>query len=125
MVKDSGEQRFKGDRIPPYSEEAEKGVLGSILLDFDRALNLAVDSRITPETFYTPAHRTIYEAMLSMLSAGQAVDVLTLSAYLTTHEKLKSAGGDVYLDQLIDSTPTAAHAEYYIDIIRQKFLLAR
>jgi len=123
MVRDSGKPQFKGDRIPPYSEEAEKGVLGSILIDFDRALNLAVDSRITPETFYTPAHRTIYEAMLTMLSAGEAIDVLTVSAYLTTHEKLHSAGGDLYLDQLIDSTPTAAHAEYYIDIIRQKFLL--
>jgi replicative DNA helicase len=125
MVRDSGKQRpvAKGDRIPPYSEEAEKGVLGAILLDFDRALNLAVDSRITPETFYTPAHRTIYEAMIQMLSAGQAVDVLTLADFLTANDKIKSIGGDAYLDQLIDSTPTAAHAEYYIDIIRQKYLL--
>ena len=125
MVRDSGKQRpvAKGDRIPPYSEEAEKGVLGAILLDSDRALNLAIDNRITPETFYTPAHRTIYEAMVSMLSSGQAVDVLTLADFLRAGDKIKSIGGDTYLDQLIDSTPTAAHAEYYIDIIRQKYLL--
>ena len=125
MVRDSGKQRpiAKADRIPPYSEEAEKGVLGSILLDFDRALNLAVDSQVTPDYFYIPAHRIIYEAMLQMLSAGQAIDVLTLANNLVTQERLDMAGGDGYLDQLIDSTPTAAHAEYYIDIVRQKFLL--
>ena len=121
MVMNSGEQQVvvKGDRIPPYSEEAEKGVLGSILLDFERALDLAIDSHIRAETFYIPAHRTIFESMISMQGVGQAIDVLTLSSYLTSHEKLSSIGGDVYLDQLIDSTPTAAHAEYYIDIIRK------
>jgi replicative DNA helicase len=125
MVRDSGGHRpvAKADRIPPYSEEAEKGVLGSILLDFDRALNLAVDSQITPLHFYVPAHRVIYEAMLHMLGNGQAIDVLTLATNLRTQERLDSIGGDGYLDQLIDSTPTAAHAEYYIDIVRQKFLL--
>ncbi len=125
MVRDSGGQRpvSKADRIPPYSEEAEKGVLGSILLDFERALNLAVDSQITPLHFYVPAHRIIYEAMLHMLGNGQAIDVLTLGANLRTQERLDSVGGDGYLDQLIDSTPTAAHAEYYIDIVRQKYLL--
>ncbi|MBT3193394.1 MAG: replicative DNA helicase [Verrucomicrobia bacterium] len=125
MVRDSGGQRpaTKADRIPPYSEEAERGVLGSILLDFDRALNLAVDSQITPDYFYVPAHRIIYEAMLQMLSVGQAIDVLTLADNLRTQEHLDAIGGDGYLDQLIDSTPTAAHAEYYIDIVRQKYLL--
>jgi replicative DNA helicase len=125
MVNASGTQQSvaKADRIPPYSEEAEKGVLGAILLDFERALNLAVDNRITPETFYIPAHRTIYEAMLYMLGAGKAIDVLTLTNYLSEKEKLKFSGGTAYLEQLIDSTPTAAHAEYYIDIIRQKYLL--
>ena len=125
MVRDSGGQRpaTKADRIPPYSEEAERGVLGSILLDFDRALNLAVDSQITPDYFYVPAHRIIYEGMLQMLGQGQAIDVLTLAESLRTQERLDSVGGDGYLDQMIDATPTAAHAEYYIDIVRQKFLL--
>jgi len=125
MVRDSGGHRpvAKADRIPPYSEEAEKGVLGSILLDFDRALNLAVDSRVAPDSFYVPAHRMIYEAMLRMLGVGQAIDVLTLASNLRTEGLLDKVGGDAYLDQLIDSTPTAAHAEYYIDIVRQKFLL--
>jgi replicative DNA helicase len=126
MVRDSGGQQrpvAKADRIPPYSEEAERGVLGSILLDFDRALNLAVDSQITPDYFYVPAHRIIYEGMLQMLGQGQAIDVLTLAESLRTQERLDSVGGDGYLDQMIDATPTAAHAEYYIDIVRQKFLL--
>jgi replicative DNA helicase len=125
MVRDSDKKRpvAKADRIPPYSEEAEKGVLGSILIDFDRALDLAIDSRITPATFYVPAHRIIFESMLQMQSSGQVVDVLTLGTFLTSQGKIKSIGGDTYLERLIDSTPTAAHAEYYIDIIRQNFLL--
>lgn len=112
-----------GERVPPYSEEAEQGVLGSILLDFERALNLAVDSRITPDTFYTPRHRIIFEAMINLLGSGQAIDQVTLSSYLSTHGLLEKAGGNDYIQQLVDSTPTAAHAEFYIDIIRQKFLL--
>ncbi len=125
MVRDSGGTRpvARTDRIPPYSEEAERGVLGSILLDFDRALNLAVDNQVTPGAFYVPAHRTIYDAMLHMLGSGQAIDVLTLGAFLKGQDQLSGVGGDTYLEQLIDSTPTAAHAEYYIDIVRQKFLL--
>ena len=127
MVRDSGGTRSaaKADRIPPYSEEAEKGVLGSILLDFDRALNLAVDNQVTPDYFYVPAHRIIYEAMVQMLATGQAIDALTVADFLRTTDQLAGVGGDTYLDQLIDSTPTAAHAEYYIDIVRQKFLLRR
>lgn len=126
MVRDTGgihPTAGRADRVPPYSEEAERGVLGSVLLDFDRALNLAVDNQITPETFYVPAHRSIYEAMLYMLGQGQAIDMLTLAAHLRSHDQLDAVGGDTYLDQLIDSTPTAAHAEFYIDIVRQKFLL--
>jgi replicative DNA helicase len=125
MVRDSGIQQSteKADRVPPYSEEAERGVLGAVLLDFERVLNLAIESRITPETFYIPAHRTIYEAMTAMLQHGQVVDILTLTDYLSTKGLLDKVGGSDYLERLVDSTPTAAHAEYYIDIIRQRYLL--
>ncbi len=111
------------DRQPPYSEEAEQGVLGSILLDANRVVDLCIAAQLTADSFYVPAHRTIYETVCSMYSESKVVDVLTVTERLGTAGNLEAAGGPTALDRLIDSTPTTAHAEYYIDIVRQKHLL--
>lgn len=113
----------KTDRIPPYSEEAERGVLGSILLDSVKVMDLCIERQLVPESFYVPAHRNIFEAMLDMAKQGAVIDILTVTNRIKTAGKLDSIGGVICLDRLIDSTPTAAHAEYYIDIVRQKHLL--
>jgi replicative DNA helicase len=111
------------ERIPPYSEEAEKGVLGSVLLDAVRVMDLCVERQLVPESFYVPAHRTIFEVLLEMLSQGAAIDLLTVTDRLRSSGRLDAVGGSGSLDRLVDSTPTAAHAEYYIDLVRQKHLL--
>lgn len=111
------------ERTPPYSEEAERGILGSILLDAERVLDLCIEQRLTPDSFYVPAHRLIYDAMYRMNAEGAVVDVLTVAERLQRMGKLEMIGGAAYLDRLVDSTPTAAHAEYYIDIVRQRHLL--
>lgn len=113
----------RSDRVPPYSEEAERGVLGSILLDSLRVMDICVESGLTEQSFYIPVHRTVFTAMMEMVAASVAVDLLTLTDRLRKTGRLDSIGGSVVLDRLIDSTPTAAHAEYYIDIVRQKHLL--
>jgi replicative DNA helicase len=110
------------DRLPPYSEEAERGVLGSLLLDA-RVNDLCVQAQLTPESFYVPAHRGIYEAMCALHKQGTVIDTLTVVESLKQAGRLDSVGGAAVLDRLVDSTPTAAHAEYYIDIVRQKHLL--
>lgn len=112
-------------RVPPYSEEAEKGVLGSILLDPLRVVDLCVENQILPESFYKPAHGVIYRALRQMSVEGSVIDVLTAAEYMVKNGLLEKAGGPGCLDQLVDSTPTAAHAEYYIDIVRQKHLLRK
>jgi replicative DNA helicase len=111
------------DRVPPHSEDAERGVLGSILLDAVHVLDLAVERQISPESFYVPRHALIFEAMLDMSRSGLPIDVLTLAERLRSAGRLDEGGGPAFLDGLIDSTPTAAHAEYYIDIVRQKDIL--
>jgi replicative DNA helicase len=111
------------ERVPPYSEEAERGVLGSILLDSGRVMDLCVQAQIVPETFYVPAHRTIYDCMLGMAREGRVIDVLTVTERLQAAGELERIQGAGFLDRLIDSTPTAAHAEYYIDLVRQRHLL--
>lgn len=125
MVRDLGAEKpvARADRLPPYSEEAERGVLGAILLESSRVMDLAIENQMTPYSFFVPAHRTIYTAMLQMVKDGQAIDLLTLGSHLRERQELEKSGGELYLERLVDSTPTVAHAEYYIDIVRQKFLL--
>ncbi|MDP6490949.1 MAG: replicative DNA helicase [Kiritimatiellia bacterium] len=113
------------DRVPPYSEEAEKGVLGSILLDSVRVMDLCIEHRLDEQSFYAPVHRTVFEAMLGLHGQNRVIDVLTVSDQLRDAGKLDGVGGVAALNQLIDATPTAAHAEYYIDIVYQKHLLRR
>ncbi len=113
------------DRVPPYSEEAEKGVLGSILLDSVRVMDICIEHRLDAESFYAPLHRTVFEAMLGLHGQSRVIDVLTVSEQLRDIGKLDAVGGTPALNLFIDSTPTAAHAEYYIDIVYEKHLLRR
>lgn len=110
-------------RIAPYSEEAERGVLGSILLDPLKVVDLCIESQLVPESFYVPANNLIYSTIREMSIAGGAIDVLTVAERMGSAGTLTKIGGATCLDRLVDSTPTAAHAEYYIDIVRQKHLL--
>jgi replicative DNA helicase len=110
-------------RVPPYSEEAEKAALGSMLMDAVRVMPLAMNLKIKPVAFYVPAHAEIFEAALGLHTAGKPVDVLTVEEDLKHTGKLEKVGGSQYLQGLVDATPTSAHAEYYLNIIRQKGLL--
>ena len=115
-------------RAPPNSLEAERGVLGSILLDVghdNRVLDLCVENGITAEAFTSGQHSLIFETVTEMSRAGVAIDPLTLCDRLKALERLEAIGGAATIQALIDGTPTSAHAEYYIGILRQKFLLRR
>ena len=121
MRMSSGDQ--SGYRLPPYSEEAERGVLGSALIDSEKVLELCSDNKISSESFHVPAHRHLFEQLQEMVQSGKAVDLLTVGEHLKQNGRLDSVGGYVFLEGLIDSTPTAAHAGYYIGFVRQKHLL--
>ena len=126
MASDPTVSDMPSPRVPPHSAEAERGVLGSILLDASRVLDLCAANGLSdPLAFYIPAHRIVYEAMLKMSSASGAIDILTVAEVLRTAGTLDQVGGAAFLEQLVDTTPTAAHAEYYIGIVREKFLLRR
>ena len=115
----------QSDRIPPHSEEAERGVLGSVLLDSARVLDLCLQRRLRPESFYIPAHQKLYEAFVEMVTNGQAIDLVTTASRLREKGTLQEIGGTSYLDRLVDGTPTSAHAEHYIELVFQKHLLRR
>ncbi|OGV67854.1 MAG: replicative DNA helicase [Lentisphaerae bacterium RIFOXYC12_FULL_60_16] len=113
----------RGERVPPHSEDAERGVLGSILLDASRVMDLCIEGQLTAESFYLTPHRVLYEVVYEMSRRGDTIDALTVTERLRNLDRLDRVGGAAAVDQLIDSTPTSAHAEYYIDIVRQKHLL--
>ncbi|MCA1808386.1 MAG: replicative DNA helicase [Kiritimatiellia bacterium] len=113
------------ERRPLFSSDAERGVLGAILLDWQKVLDFCVEKQLAPESFYLQAHQLIFETMLSMSRDARPVDVLTLAERLSAAGRLDNVGGITYLNQLLDATPTAAHAEYYVDIVRQLHLLRR
>lgn len=113
----------QNERRPLYNEDAERGVLGCVLLDSNKVLDFCIEKQIEPESFYIPAHQTVFETMKNMALEGRPVDLLTLSDRLRAAGKLDEVGGVIFLDQLLNSIPTAAHAEYYIDIVRQNHLL--
>ena len=113
-------------RLPPYSAEAERGVLGSLLMDASRVIETCYDHGVaSPEAFFVPAHQVIFKAIQHMFGTGLAIDAVTVSDYLKGTGELEQAGGTAGLEKILDSTPSAAHAEYYSEIVRQKALLRR
>ena len=107
-------------RVPPYDEGAEKGLLGSILLDAERVLPTCEEYKITTESFYILAHQPIFDAASALYRKGKPVDLLTMCELLRRLGLLEKMGGGVTLDKLVEATPTAVHAEYYAGIVQCK-----
>ena len=109
------------DRIPPQNLEAEMALLGSILVD--REMMATVAEIVDPPDFYAAMHETIYIALLSLYERGEPLDKITLSEELKRRGQLEKIGGLAYLTSLMDTVPTAASAEYYANIVREKSAL--
>ncbi|HMP73202.1 MAG TPA: replicative DNA helicase [Kiritimatiellia bacterium] len=117
-----GAPRKLEPRIPPHSEEAERGVLGSILVDPERVLDLTLEAGLTPESFYSPRNRNLYELLVGMGRDNHPIDLLTVSERAKTAKLLEAIGGGENLEQLALEVPTTAHAHHYVDLVRQKEL---
>lgn len=114
-------------KTPPHSTEAERAVLGSILLDTtgrndERVMDECRTRGIQPESFYDPSNQVIYATMLTMSMNSKPLDALALIEELRRVNKLELVGGAGYIQSLIDQVPTTAHAEHYINIVRGKAL---
>jgi replicative DNA helicase len=106
----------------PFTEDGEKGVLCSLLLSPLEISGLC-RTRLQPEAFYIPANRVVYNLVLEFTEKGKPVDFVTLKQTLKDRGQLEAIGGPEYLDELFTFVPTAANANWYIDIIRDKFQL--
>jgi len=110
-------------RVPPQNLEAEQSVLGSILLKanvFGNVLEI-----IQPEDFYSPAHRIIYDGMITLFEKNDPHDIITLTNHLKDHNRLDEVGGAAYLASLTSIVPVTANIASYARIIKQKSVLRR
>ncbi|MGA2871298.1 MAG: DnaB-like helicase N-terminal domain-containing protein, partial [Verrucomicrobiota bacterium] len=117
----------KLDRLPPNSPEAEQGVLGCILLSPNDCLGDCVEKLKDDgkEAFYDLRHQTIYETLTLMFNSRAPIDLITVQQNLKDRQLLEQVGGIAYLAQLQDAVPSAANLAYYLEIVREKFLLRR
>jgi replicative DNA helicase len=106
------------ERQPPHNLEAERAVLGSLLLLPQRCDEVALILR--PEDFYVDAHQRIYARMLAIHDEGRRLDPTLLVDRLADSGELEIVGGVPYLAELTTAVPTAANAEYYAQIVRDK-----
>src|SRR5437764_11701577 len=109
-------------RKPPHSVEAEQGVLGSMLISPRETIAECVE-KINEEYFYVPAHRTIYNVLVDRWNAGQAIDLITFTQVLRDRHLLDSVGGAAFVTSLFTFVPTAANVGYYLEIVRDKYIL--
>lgn len=109
-------------RTPPHSVEAEQGVLGSMLISPRDAIAEVVE-KITTEYFYIPAHQTIFDALVELWNAGAGIDLITFTQVLRDKNLLESVGGAAAVTNLYTFVPTAANVGYYLEIVRDKYIL--
>jgi len=107
-------------REQPNDIEAERSILGSLLLSGSGEAMALVGGSLEPSSFYHPGHRLIYSAAVELSEAAQPIDEVTLSAKLKERSELDKAGGLAYLVGLVDSTPSAANVEHYARIVADR-----
>lgn len=103
---------------PPHSVEAEQSIIGGLMLDnqvWDK-----ISSKLCETDFYRTEHRILFRAILKLTQKSQPFDVVTLLDTLKSHEELDDAGGETYLFELANNTPSVVNVSAYADIVREK-----
>jgi replicative DNA helicase len=117
----SVETGAEASRVPPHDLEAERAVIGAMLVS--EAAVASVAERLDAGDFYSEVHRIIYASMMRLYSRGDPIDQLTLTNELRSINEFERIGGRPYVFQIVESVPTAANAGRYADIVRGKALL--
>lgn len=109
------------DQLPPRSDEAERGVLGCLLLDSTEVLPSIAS--VPPEAFYDIRNRTVFDLAMKMNGEGKPIDSLALS--IAARESKTEFGGMAYLRELEDAAPSAHNLSYHLPLLLEKHLLRR
>ncbi len=110
-------------RIPPQELEAEKSLIGALLLS-DVAFPNVLE-QVKAEDFYEPSHVNIFKGMVALYEHHRPIDLMTLTSELKNQGTLKKVGGAPYLTELTNFVPTASHVEAYADLVAQAALRRR
>lgn len=108
-------------RLPPQNIEAEKSLLGSLIMDRE-SINKVADF-LQPEDFYNKAHQNIYKAVFALFEKREPIDLLSTSNKLEEMNLLNEVGGISYISSLATSVPTSAHINSYAKIVQKKKML--
>lgn len=111
------------EKLLPQNIEAERGVLGSIIIDPEAIVQ--VGDFLTADDFYRDVHRTIYEVIAQLYEQREAADFITICDELERRNKLEDVGGASYITSLINQVPTSGNVEYYGRIVERTAILRR
>ncbi len=120
MADNSNKNSLPG-KLPPQNLEAEKSLLGSLMLDKNAITKIA--DFLQAKDFYKKTHQEIYQAILELFEKNEPVDLLAVSTRLKEKKLLEDIGGNSYLTELINEVPTAAHISNYAKIVQRKRIL--
>ena len=109
------------DRLPPQNLDAERSVLGSLILDPNFCDDVVLILR--PDDFYADAHRKLFSHVVAMHDAGKRIDTTLLAERLKQAGEFEAIGGAAYIAEVVHSVAVAAHAVYYAQIVREKATL--
>ena len=109
------------EKLPPQSVEAEKSLLGCLMLDKEAIFR--VYDFLKPDDFYKKNHQEIYTAMVELFTRGEPIDFLSVSNRLKDKNLLEEIGGNSFLTELINSVATASHIANYAKIVQKKRIL--
>ncbi|MFP6803485.1 MAG: replicative DNA helicase [Pseudomonadales bacterium] len=105
-------------KVPPHSIEAERSVLGGLMLDDNAWDNIS--GSLAAEDFYRSDHRIIYRVMADLVEKNDPLDIITISEALEGIGELENVGGLAYISDLASSTPTASNIHAYAQIVRER-----
>ncbi len=120
-LRDFEPESASGGRIPPQDVEAEKAVLGAMLLD-KHAVSPAIEL-LQPDYFYSTANEKIFGAILDLYARNVEIDVITLREELRRTAHLENIGGSAYLNELVSSVVSSANVEAHAQIVAEKYML--
>ncbi|MBJ7472750.1 MAG: replicative DNA helicase, partial [Solirubrobacteraceae bacterium] len=107
----------------PHSFDAERAVLGALLLSERAMYTLIIEEGLRPDDFYSQRHRHVFRAMRALYDAGEPFDRLTVKDWLEQHGALEDAGGDATLDELGGPITAAGNVRQYARIVRDHSLM--
>ncbi len=111
-------EKINEGNLLPQNTEAEEAVLGAILVN-PEVITKVVET-LKPESFYKPAHRYVYEAMLRLFNTNERIDLVSVSDVLSYNSKLETVGGRAFINDLSYKTITTSNIEYYAKIVQEK-----